>query len=167
MRRPELATALAEPIYRDRRNEIPEGKEPWFQLPVFNFFDKHLTVSWQGSYIRSAQRFAELPRHSQDLIDGIEMFSALARDLAYPMDFRPGDIQFLHNHVTVHSRTDFEDFPEPERKRQLLRLWLATPAGRPLPPAYTDRYGHLKPGERPAGGIMVEETVLKAPLEAE
>lgn len=166
-RRPELAAALAEPIYRDRRNEIPPGKEPWFQMPVFNFFEGHLTVSWQGGYIRSAQRFEELPRHSQDLIDGIEMFSDLARDLAYSMDFRQGDIQFLHNHVTVHSRTEYKDFPEPERKRHLLRLWLATPDGRPLPKAYEERYGGLKQGQRPAGGIIVEGTVFKAPLEAE
>ena len=166
-RRPELVAALAEPIYRDRRNEIPPGKDPWFQMPVFNFFEDHLTVSWQGGYIRSAQRFEELPRHSQDLTDGIEMFSDLARDLAYAMDFRQGDIQFLHNHVTVHSRTEYEDFPEPERKRHLLRLWQATPGGRPLPQAYRDRYGHLKTGDRPAGGIIVEGTVFKAPLEAE
>ena len=166
-RRPEIAAALAEPIYRDRRNEIPEGKGPWFQMPVFNFFQNYLTVSWQGGYIRSAQRFEELPRHSQDLLDGIELFSDLARDLAYSMDFRQGDAQFLHNHVTVHSRTEYQDYPDFERKRHLLRLWLATPDGRPLPKAFHDRYGHLKPGERPAGGIIVEETVFKAPLEAE
>ena len=166
-RRPELAAALAEPIYRDRRNEIPPGRDPWFQMPVFNFFEGHLTVSWSGGYIRSAQRFEELPRHSQDLIDGIEMFSDLARDMAYSMDFRQGDIQFLHNHVTVHSRTEFVDFPEPERKRNLLRLWIATPGGRPLSQAYEERYGELKPGERPAGGIRVEGTIFKAPLEAE
>jgi hypothetical protein len=124
-------------------------------------------VSWSGGYIRSAQRFEELPRHSQDLKDGIEMISDLARDLAYGMEFKQGDIQFLHNHVTVHSRTEFVDFPEPERRRNLMRLWLATPGGRPLPPAYEERYGELKPGERPAGGIRVEGTIFKAPLEAE
>jgi hypothetical protein len=166
-RRPELAAALAEPIYRDRRNEIPPGRDPWFQIPVFNFFEGHLSVSWSGGYIRSAQRFEELPRHSQDLKDGIEMISDLARDLAYGMEFKQGDIQFLHNHVTVHSRTEFVDFPEPERRRNLMRLWLATPGGRPLPPAYEERYGELKPGERPAGGIRVEGTIFKAPLEAE
>ena len=76
-RRPELAAALAEPIYRDRRNEIPPGRDPWFQMPVFNFFQGYLSVSWSGGYIRSAQRFEELPRHSQDLKDGIEMLSDL------------------------------------------------------------------------------------------
>ena len=166
-RNPAAAAALTEAIYRYRRNEIPEGKEPWFQLPVFNFHDDFMTVSWQGGYIRSATRFDELPPHSQDLKDGLDLFNSLANELAYSMDFKPGDIQILHNHVTVHSRTAFEEFPEPERKRHLLRLWLATPNGRPLSPAYKNRYGALKPGVRPAGGIIVPGTVFKAPLEAE
>jgi len=165
--RPELAAALAAPVYRDRRNEIPEGKDPWFQLPVFNYHDGYLTVSWQGGYIRSASRFDELPPQPPELKEALDMFARLARETCSSMDFRPGDIQLLHNHVVVHSRTDFEDFPEPERKRHLLRLWLATPDGRPLSPAYRNRYGHLGPNDRPAGGIVVPGTVYKAPLEAE
>ena len=163
-RRPDLVAALAEPVYRDRRNEIPEGREPWFQLPVFNFEQDYLTVSWQGGYIRSASRFEELPPQSQNLKDGLDMFATLARELSYAMDFQQGDIQFLHNHVTVHSRTEFEDFPELERRRNLLRLWLATPGGRPLSPAYKNRYGQLEPGVRPAGGVIVPGTQFRAPL---
>lgn len=166
-RDPELVAALSEAVYRDRRNEIPEGKDPWFQLPVFNFHDGYMTVSWQGGYIRSASRFEDLPPQSKALSDGLDMFSELAAELAYAMDFQQGDIQFLHNHVTVHSRTEYLDFPEPERKRHLLRLWLATPGGRPLSPAYDGRYGHLEPGQRPAGGIIVPGTIFKTPLEAE
>jgi hypothetical protein len=83
------------------------------------------------------------------------------------MDFRQGDIQLLNNAVTVHSRTEFEDYPEPERKRHLLRLWLATPGGRPLPPAIFERYPNVPRDQRPAGGGVVPGTVLKVPLEAE
>ena len=166
-RRPDLAAELAGPIWRDRRNEVPEGKQPYFQLPVFNFEQGYLTVSWQGGYIKSSDRFPELPRRSAALNEALELFEDMADELAYSMDFRPGDIQFLHNHVTVHSRTEFEDWPEPERKRHLLRLWLATPDGRPLAPAYRDRYAHLGPDDRPAGGIVVPGTRFKAPLEAE
>jgi len=75
------------------------------------------------------------------------------------MEFRPGDMQFLHNHQVLHSRTDFDDWPEPERKRHLLRLWVSPPSGRPLPPAYADRYGSIVPGAR--GGILTRETELK------
>ena len=132
--RPELVAALCEPVYRDRRGEIPAGRDPYYQLPVFNFVDDYLTVSWQGGYIRSAQRFEELPRHSPELTEAIEVFTKMASDLAYHTDFQQGDIQFIHNHVTVHSRTEYIDFDELEKKRHLLRPMArhaqrASPAG--------------------------------------
>lgn len=163
-RRPELVPELAAPIYRDRRGEIPEGKKPWWQLPVFNFFDGYLTVNVGGTYIRSAQRFEELPRHSEALKEALDLCRDLCDELSYDMEFLQGDVQILHNHVTCHSRTEFEDYPEPERRRNLLRLWLSTPGGRPLPPTYRDRYGHLNDGERPGGGIVVPGTEYTAPL---
>jgi hypothetical protein len=43
------------------------------------------------------------------------------------MEFLPGDIQLLKNSVILHKRTEYEDWEEPERKRHLLRLWLAAP----------------------------------------
>lgn len=163
-RRPELVAELAAPIYRDRREEIPDGKEPWWQLPIFNFHEDYLTVSAGGTYIRSAQRFEELPRHTDELKEALDLFAKLNNELSYDMEFMRGDVQILHNHVTCHSRTEFEDYPELERRRNLLRLWLGTPGGRPLPPAYNDRFAHLKPGERPAGGVVVPGTVYSAPL---
>ncbi len=165
--RPDLVAELAKPIYRDRRGEVPEGAEPYYLLPVFNFEAGYLTINWQGGYIRSAQRFDELPRHSPLLLEALDTFSQMARDLCYHMDFRPGDIQFLHNHVTVHSRTEFVDYDEPDKKRHLLRLWLATPGGRPLPAAMWNRYGPHMKAKRPAGGVMLPDTVLKTPLDAE
>jgi hypothetical protein len=56
------------------------------------------------------------------------------------LDFRPGDIQILHNHVVLHSRTAYEDWPEPTRKRHLLRLWLRDDNGRPLPPSVRENF---------------------------
>lgn len=166
-RRPELVAELTQPIWRDRRGEIPEGAQPYYQMPVFSFEQGYFTCNWQGGYIRSAQRFEELPRHSPALLEALDLFTSLARELCYHMDFRQGDIQLLHNHVTVHSRTEFVDFPEPERKRHLLRLWLATPGGRPLSSMFMNRYGKAMLGKRPAGGVIVPGMTFKAPLEAE
>lgn len=81
-RRPDLVTALAEPLYIDRRNEIPEGKDPWYRMPVFNYFGGYLTTYWTVSYLRSAQRFEELPRHTPELIEALDLFEALAQELA-------------------------------------------------------------------------------------
>lgn len=49
------------------------------------------------------------------------------------MDFQVGDIQFLSNRTILHSRTDYVDFPEAERKRHLWRLWLMAPHWPPRP----------------------------------
>ncbi len=59
----------------------------------------------------------------------LELITELANDpdLHLAMDFQPGDIQLLNNAVTLHARTAYEDWTEPERKRHLLRLWLAAP----------------------------------------
>ncbi|CAN0189769.1 unnamed protein product, partial [Phaeothamnion confervicola] len=145
-RRPDLVEELVKPIWRDRRGEVPEGAKPYYQIPVFSFEQGYFTCNWQGGYIRSAQRFEELPRHSPLLLEALDMFGALARERCFNMDFRQGDIQLLHNHVTVHSRTEYVDFPEPEKKRHLLRLWLATPGGRPLSAAFMNRYGNAMLG---------------------
>lgn len=162
-RRPDLVEELIKPWYRDRRGEIPPGKKPWFELPVFNFPDGYFSASWASYYIRSAQRFDELPRFTDRQIEALDGFSAMAAELSFKMAFEPGDIQFLHNHVAVHARTYYTDHPEAERKRHLLRLWLTTPGGRPLPDGLLDRYTGLKPGDRPHG-IMVEGMELSAPL---
>ena len=47
------------------------------------------------------------------------------------MRLQPGDMQFVYNHHMMHDRTGFRDWPEPEKRRHLLRLWLALPGDRP------------------------------------
>lgn len=97
----------------------------------------------------------------------MDLLDSLCNDPAIhlAMAFCPGDMQFLHNHQILHSRNDFENWPEPERHRHLLRLLLAPAYGRPLPEAFAQRYGSVVPGDR--GGIMVPGTRLKVPLEPE
>jgi hypothetical protein len=55
------------------------------------------------------------------------------------MMLEPGDMQFVCNHVVLHSRTQYEDWSEPARRRHLLRLWLRTPAFAVPPPQFADR----------------------------
>lgn len=37
-RRPDLAPVMAAPWYMDRKGEVPDGKQPYFQIPIFNYF---------------------------------------------------------------------------------------------------------------------------------
>ena len=152
-RRPELAACLFDPVATDRRGEVPHGAKPYFEIPVFNWFAGRLSAIYQRQYINSAQRFADAPRLSAQQVEALDLLDALADDpaLHFTMDFRSGDIQFVHNHTLLHDRTAYEEWPEPERRRHLLRLWLAPPAARPLPPVYAQRYGNVVPGYR--GGV--------------
>jgi hypothetical protein len=45
-------------------------------------------------------------------------------ELHVELGFEPGQIQYVNNRATGHARTEFVDFPEPGRKRHLVRLWL-------------------------------------------
>ena len=38
--------------------------------------------------------------------------------------FEPGQVQIVDNRRCGHRRTGFFDWPEPERRRHLVRLWL-------------------------------------------
>ena len=165
-RRPELVDCLFEPVATDRRGEVPAGQKPFFEIPVFNWFEDRLSAIYQRQYIDSAQRFAEAPRITPRLKEALDLFDALANDPAVNlmMEFQRGDVQFVHNHTLLHDRTAFKDWSEPERKRHLLRLWLAPENARPLPAVYAQRYGSVTPGAR--GGIMLPSTQLNAPLTA-
>ena len=45
------------------------------------------------------------------------MLQELASDpeLRLDMEFMPGDVQILNNHMILHARTGYEDLPEPEK----------------------------------------------------
>jgi len=163
--RPDLAARLFQPFSTDRRGEVPVGEKPYFDIPVYNDFEGHLSAIYSGTYIRSGQRFPDARRLTVEDHEALELFDDLANDkeLRLDMELRPGDMQFLHNHTCLHDRTAFVDWPEPERKRHLLRLWLAAPGARPLPQVFAARYGSTTIGDR--GGIICEKTRLHAPLE--
>lgn len=162
--RPDLLERLFDPVATDRRGEVPPGAKPFMEIPVLNWYGGRLTVFYQRQYIESAQRFADALRLTEDHVEALDLFDALAEDPAMHvrMRLRPGDMQFVYNHSQLHDRTAFVDWPDPERRRHLLRLWLSPTGDRELPPCFTQRYGSIEPGNR--GGIITESTVLTAPV---
>jgi hypothetical protein len=163
--RPDLVRRLFAPLPFDRRGEVPEGMQPFYLIPVCTDYAGQLSVGYTRRNINSSQRHLDAPRLSSQDIEALDMFDALANDsdLRLDMVLQPGDMQFLHNHTILHDRTAFEDWPEPERKRHLLRLWLAAANGRPLDPTLAQRFGSVEIGNR--GGIHCAGARLHAPLE--
>jgi hypothetical protein len=165
-RRPDLAQVLFDRIETDRRGEVPAGQKPFFSIPVFNWFAGQLSAIYQRSYIESARRFPEVPPLRPEHIEALDLFDQLSNNpaLHLQMELRAGDIQLVHNHTLLHDRTAFEDWSEPERKRHLLRLWLAPRIARPLPLVFAERYGSVVPGER--GGVTVPGMRFTVPRDA-
>lgn len=153
--RPDLLAFLFEDIATDRRGEVPPGAKPYFTIPVFNWHAGFLTVMYQRQYIDSAQRFFDAPKLTADHIEAFDLFDALANDsrLYMRMRLERGDMQFVYNHSLLHDRTSFIDWPEPDRRRHMLRLWLSMPGDRPLPTCFEQRYGSIEIGDR--GGVTV------------
>ena len=164
-RRPDLLRVLMEPIETDRRGEVPEGSKPYFNIPVFNYHDGLVSTIYQRQYIESARRFPGVAPLTSLQIEALNLFDELANDprLNLMMELQPGDIQLVHNHTILHDRTAFEDYDEPERKRHLLRLWLAPPTARPLPEVFAERFGSITPGDR--GGVVVPGSRPTIPFE--
>lgn len=154
-RRPDLVEVMFEPFPTDRRGEVPAGRKPYFCIPAFNWHRGLLSTIYVRRYIESSQRFPDAPRLTERQRAAMDAFDGILEDpgLHLFMELQPGDVQFLHNHQILHDRTAFEDWPEADRKRHLLRLWLCPPDGRPLPDCFADRYGGVTVGDR--GGIVV------------
>lgn len=163
--RPDLLRVLMEPIETDRRGEVPEGSKPYFTIPVFNYHDGLVSAIYQRQYIESARRFQDVASLTPQQIEALDYLDQLANDprLVLMMEFEPGDIQLVHNHTILHDRTAFEDYDEPDRKRHLLRLWIAPTNARPLPSVFADRYGSVTAGDR--GGVWVTGAKPTVPLE--
>ena len=163
---PSLAEELMRPVAYDRRGEIPTGQKPYMTIPVVNWYKGKLTCIYQREYIISAQRYEGAPKLTKSQIEAFDLFDEVLNDdkINLKMRLRPGDMQFVYNHSLFHDRTGFVDWPEPEKTRHLLRLWISLPGDRELPPTFSQAYGNLDVGDR--GGVVTKETVLHAPLDA-
>jgi hypothetical protein len=136
---PDLVPELIAPSYWTLHGEISPGQKAWYDLPVFNFHDGYFSAKGVSSHIRKSQSVPGVPKYSARRLEAFDRFAEIARDVATRVEVRPGDINILHNHVVLHSRDAFEDWPEPERKRHLYRLWINDDAhARPMPRVLRD-----------------------------
>ncbi len=161
---PELLKLLFDPMATDRRGETPAGMDPFFSIPVFNWYKGNLSVIYQRQYIDSAQRFKNAMVLTSAHVAALDRFDELANDprLNLSMQLEPGDIQFVYNHGLLHDRTGFIDWPEISDRRHLLRLWLSAPNDRELPEVFSQRFGSVEKGNR--GGISMQGVLPCAPL---
>jgi Taurine catabolism dioxygenase TauD, TfdA family len=139
------APHLLEPLYRGfhyhRLGEEGPGEAPVtpHRVPVFARHGgptgkDQVSVRYQRSGIVGGHRAAGIALSALEL-EALDLFDAIARAPENRLAFylERGDMVVLNNYTVMHARTGFTNFPEPERKRLLVRLWLDRPGFRDVP----------------------------------
>lgn len=139
-KRPDLVPVFFETLCFDKHEQQGRGEKGWWEMPISQYNNGGLTTWFAEWYIREAQRFDEVPRLTREQDELVNLIPEIANDPAIHVNinFEVGDMQFLKNSVVLHSREAYEDYPEPERRRHLLRLWLNRED-------FTDKHTGLKP----------------------
>jgi len=130
-RRPDLVERLYQPFMMDTKGE---GGVQYLPVTPCRFDDGQLRTFYHSDYFRSARGFRGAPMLSAADRSLLDLYNEIADSsiLYLDMDLEPGDVQLLSNHTVLHARTDYDDHPERERKRHLLRLWISLGAEAPL-----------------------------------
>lgn len=136
------------PLYRGfhyirREAALTESPVTPHRLPVFGLRDGLVSVRLIRNQINAACTKTGIPLEPIERA-AFDLFDELAHDPAIhlDMDLQAGDIQFCNNYVTLHSRTSYVDFPEPERHRHMIRLWLTLEPRRPLANGFPPQNGY-------------------------
>ncbi len=157
--RPDLIPVLKAPFHHSYQGAGDPGKPPFYACPILGDHAEYFAFRANRKNVTAAQRdFPEVPRLTQAQEEALDLLDRLLPDprFCFSMQLEPGDLQLLNNYVVLHSRTDFEDHAEPERKRHLLRLWLAIPQSQPLPAQWETYFGDVRPGSV-RGGVRGSE----------
>lgn len=152
--RPDLLDVLFKGFRVHWNGEEAPGEPPIteYRVPVFSVAEGLLSICFGYKYIEDA--FAALGVPPTDLEkEALACLDATTgrEDLVYEFQLEPGECSFINNYTTLHSRTSFEDFPEEDRRRLLLRLWLKAHDARPIDANLRRYYGN--------DGMYAEENV--------
>jgi hypothetical protein len=147
--RPDLMPVLQQTWFHSYQGTQDPSQPPFYGCPIFGDDPKHFAARTNRKNTDAAQRdFPEVPRLSGPQLEALDLLDQLMPSplLCFTMELERGDMQLLNNYVTLHSRTPFEDYDEPDQKRHLLRLWLSIPSSQPLPPQWEAYYGDVRAG---------------------
>jgi hypothetical protein len=126
-RRPDLAPLLFEKFPHHVPGRVGSGQWSSFDYPIVAIENGSFRMFFIGWYIRNAAGLEGVAQPSPRHLELVDLIEKIAAEPGIPLDmsFSDGDMQFLKNSVILHARTGFEDWDEPDKKRHLLRLWLA------------------------------------------
>lgn len=138
--KPQYLDLLYRGFRYDRRGEETEYQTPISDfVPTFSDMDGDLSIRYVRKSMETAQQKLQRPFTDEEF-EVLDYMEALSRreDLVYSMTLEPGDMQFCNNYLVLHSRTEYDDYEELEKKRHMLRLWVKIPEIRKLAPEFIE-----------------------------
>ena len=122
---PDLLPRLYQPFFFDRQREHAPDDVKVIEHPIFEVNEERLTGRLSRFQVKNGQALAgvELDGAGLAALDALDVIMG-RQDMTIDFHFEAGQMQFLHNRQIAHKRTGFRDWPEPERKRHLVRIWL-------------------------------------------
>jgi alpha-ketoglutarate-dependent taurine dioxygenase len=124
-REPASVAILCEKFHMDRRGGVLEGEQPTIEFPVVEQRDNEIQWRYLRFWIESGHAKAGVPLEI-DQVRALDSLDALLGRVELRVEFalQPGQIYFINNRWILHNRTAFQDDPEPNLRRHLVRLWL-------------------------------------------
>ena len=127
-RYPQYLDVLYRPVYYAHLGEDLPSRSP-----IFSYHAGKLGFRYLRQYIELGHEIMRSPLTSVQVeaLNRVDSITAEPR-MRLDMMLEPGDLQFANNYMVLHSRTGFEDYPDPQQRRKMLRLWLKMPNARQL-----------------------------------
>ena len=106
-RDPDLVDRLYEPFPYNRQNEEAADEPPFYMAPIYSLQDGWFAARYIRNHIRSSQLRDDTPRLTERDHRALDIIQELAEtdEFRFDMVLEQGDMQFLNNHVMIHSRT--------------------------------------------------------------
>ena len=122
---PGALAALCRPFHVDRRGGVREWEAPTVLRPAIELggpvpLFRYLRYWIEAGHAKAGEPLTAEQREALDRLDEVLNRPALRAEFA----LEPGQVYLINNRWILHNRTAFEDHPEPERRRHLVRLWL-------------------------------------------
>jgi alpha-ketoglutarate-dependent taurine dioxygenase len=126
----DVLRVLYRPFHVDRRGGLRPGDSPTVPFPILHWDGHELTCRFLRHWIeagheKAGQPLTALQKNALDVLDEVLGEPGLGVEL----ELSPGDMFFINNRWLLHNRSAFEDYPEHDRRRHYVRLWLQRQSG--------------------------------------
>ncbi len=121
---PRYLTALGRGFHFDMVGKTLDGMSRQ-ETSIFSFDGGEFKCRYNRSRIEIGMRKSEKPLTDEEF-SALEFMSSVTRrlDQSLRLNLLPGDILLVNNSRVLHARDGYVDWPEPERRRLLVRFWL-------------------------------------------